>query len=179
MLTSLFHNTLSRLFGLLRHIYVQQLVAGNFAKNRENFTRELIIFEHYFSFFSLLPVVMLQKSILSIIDIASIFDWEWGPKPQITCNDIITNFESGIFCGGKDIVEWNIRSLGLVLARNLEIVQGKGLKPIVKSRKCLNWETCLSKEAYCNSSVSDTGVWGHRPTADGQFFVIFWKKKLF
>ena len=133
---------------------------------------------------------MLQKSILSNIDIAKIFDWEWGPKPQITCNDIITNFESGIFCGGKDIVEWNIRSLGLVLARNL--VQGKGLKPIVKSRKCLNWETCLSKEAYCNSSVSDTGVWGLcpqppeamgvwglRPTADGQFFVIFWKKSYF
>ena len=41
-----------------------------------------------------------------------------GAKPQITCNDAIRNFERGIFCGGKDIVEWKIRSRGLVLARN-------------------------------------------------------------
>ena len=27
-----------------------------------------------------------------------------GPKPHITCNDVIRNFEKGIFCGGKDIV---------------------------------------------------------------------------
>ena len=26
-----------------------------------------------------------------------------GPKPQNTCNDVIRNFERGIFCGGKDI----------------------------------------------------------------------------
>ena len=36
----------------------------------------------------------------------------------------------------------------------------RGLKPIAKTRKCLNWETCLSKEVYCNANVSQTGFWG-------------------
>ena len=30
-------------------------------------------------------------------------------------------------------------------------------------RKRLNWETCLSKEVYCNFNVSQTGVWGRNP----------------
>ena len=51
------------------------------------------------------------------IGVARIFDWGGG-KPQMTSNDVIRNFDRGIFCGGKDIVEWKIRSLGLVLARN-------------------------------------------------------------
>ena len=57
--------------------------------------------------------------------------------------------------------------------------------------KCLNCLTCLSKEVYCDSNVSPTGVWGRTPTAggygglgeiptaDGRLFVIFWIKKLF
>ena len=53
--------------------------------------------------------------------------WLWGSKPKITCNDVIRNFRRGIFCGGKDIVEWKIRSRGLVLARNKELVQGEDL----------------------------------------------------
>ena len=44
--------------------------------------------------------------------------WLGGAKSQTTCNDVIRNVEKGIFCGGKDIAEWKIRSLGLVLARN-------------------------------------------------------------
>ena len=51
------------------------------------------------------------------IGVAWIFDWG-GPKPQTKCNDVIRNFEGGIFCGSKDIVKWKIRSRGLVLARN-------------------------------------------------------------
>ena len=51
------------------------------------------------------------------IGVAGIFDWG-NPKPQITCNDVIRNFERGIFSGGKDIVEWKIRNCGLVLERN-------------------------------------------------------------
>ena len=51
------------------------------------------------------------------IGVARFFDWG-GAKPQMTCNDVIRNFESGIFCGGKDIVEWKIRSRGLVSACN-------------------------------------------------------------
>ena len=79
-----------------------------------------------------------------------------GGKSQITCNDIIRNFERGIFCGGKGIAEWKIRSRGLLLARNYEFVQRGGLKPIVKMRKRLNWETCWVKK--CN--VIQTYYWG-------------------
>ena len=39
---------------------------------------------------------------LLTIGVGRIFDW-WGAKPQITCNDVIRNFERGIFCEGKDI----------------------------------------------------------------------------
>ena len=46
------------------------------------------------------------------IGVARIFDWG-KPKPQLTCNDVIRNFKREIFCGGKDIVEWEIRSRGL------------------------------------------------------------------
>ena len=53
--------------------------------------------------------------------VARIFDWGGG-KPQITWNDVFRNFEKWIFRWGKDIVEWKIGNLGLVLARNLELV---------------------------------------------------------
>ena len=65
------------------------------------------------------------------IGVARIFDWE-GPKPQITCNDVIRNFKRGIFCEGKDIAKGKIRSRGVVLARNHELLQGEGLEPIFK-----------------------------------------------
>ena len=41
------------------------------------------------------------------IGVARIFDWG-GPKPQITCNDVIRNFQKRNFLLGKDIVEWKI-----------------------------------------------------------------------
>ena len=92
--------------------------------------------------------------VLTTIDVARIFDWG-EPKPQITCNDVIRNFERGTFCGGKDTVEWKIRSCVLVLPRNYELVQGRGLKLIVKMRKCLNlghvwWvKKCTVIQTYC------------------------------
>ena len=43
----------------------------------------------------------------SAIVVARIFDWG-GPKPQITCNDILRNFQKRNFLLGKDIVEWKI-----------------------------------------------------------------------
>ena len=43
------------------------------------------------------------------IGVAKIFDW--GGKPQITCNDVIKIFWKKNFLWGKDIVEWKIRSL--------------------------------------------------------------------
>ena len=64
--------------------------------------------------FTMRPTIILLNE---CIGVARIFDWG-NPKPQITCNDVIRNFERGIFSGGKDIVEWKIRSRGLVLARN-------------------------------------------------------------
>ena len=48
-----------------------------------------------------------HKLILTIslnIGLASILDWEGG-KPQITCNDVIRNFQNRNFLWGKDIVE--------------------------------------------------------------------------
>ena len=41
------------------------------------------------------------------IGVARIFDWG-GPKPQITYNDVIRNFQKRNFLLGKDIVEWKI-----------------------------------------------------------------------
>ena len=40
------------------------------------------------------------------IGVARIFDWEGGGgKPQMTCNDVIKNFQKSNFSRGKDIVE--------------------------------------------------------------------------
>ena len=50
------------------------------------------------------------------IGVVRIFDW--GPKTQITCNDVIKNFGMTNFLRGKDIVEWKIRSRDLCLALN-------------------------------------------------------------
>ena len=55
----------------------------------------------------------------------------------------------------------------------------RGLKQIPKVQKCLNWETCLSKDVYCNSNVSQTGVWRLSPRLLGGFFGIFLKKCYF
>ena len=41
------------------------------------------------------------------IGVARILDWG-GPKPQITCNDVIRNFQKRNFLWGKAIVEWKI-----------------------------------------------------------------------
>ena len=44
------------------------------------------------------------------------------------------------------------------------------LKPIVKMRKCLNWEMCLSEEVHCTSfkSITDGGL-GRSPQPLGNF----------
>ena len=51
-----------------------------------------------------------QKSFsgdLLFIGEPTIFDWE-RPKPQITCNDVIKNFQKRKFLWDKDIVGWKI-----------------------------------------------------------------------
>ena len=75
------------------------------------------------------------------IGVDRIFDWR-GPKPQITCNDVIRNFEEGIFCGAKlslneisEAVAWcwlKINSwlkINKIVTRNS--FKGEGLKSIV------------------------------------------------
>ena len=44
---------------------------------------------------------------LQFIAVAKIFDGG-GPKPQITCNDVIKNFQKMYFLWDKDIVRWKI-----------------------------------------------------------------------
>ena len=88
----------------------------------------LLIFLLSYLFF-LFFIILVSQNLLSFfenylalsgsIGVARIFDWGGGgPKLQITCNDVIRNFETGIFCGSKDIVEWKIKSRSLVLTRN-------------------------------------------------------------
>ena len=66
---------------------------------------------------ALLRVSHNESTTVLIIGVARIFD-RGGPKPQIPYINVYRNFERGIFCGGKDIVEWKIRSRSLVLAYN-------------------------------------------------------------
>ena len=51
--------------------------------------------------FTMHPNIILSNE---CIGIAKIFDWG-SPKSQITCNDVTRDFERGVFCRGKDIVE--------------------------------------------------------------------------
>ena len=44
---------------------------------------------------------------VGIIGVARIFDWG-GPKPQLTCKDVIKNFQKRKFLWGKIVVEWKI-----------------------------------------------------------------------
>ena len=71
-------------------------------------------------------------TVLRGIGVARIFDWG-GPKLQITCNDVIKNFQKKNFLWGKDIVEWKIRSCSLS-ALYQDFGKGRGRKLIV--RKC-------------------------------------------
>ena len=59
------------------------------------------------------------------IGLAKIFEWKAGKgKPQITCNDIIKNFQERNFLWGKDIAEWKIWSRSL-LALNQDFGKGR------------------------------------------------------
>ena len=53
------------------------------------------------------PLNFLVMNLQSTTGVARIFDWG-EPKPQITCNDAIRNFQKRDFLWGKDIVEWKI-----------------------------------------------------------------------
>ena len=84
-------------------------------------------------------------------------------------------------------MEWKIKSPGLVLACNQELVQKGRLKPIVKMSKLGD---VFSKEVYRNLNVplrglglhpqppEAMGVWGGAPSR-WAIFRNFLKKKLF
>ena len=50
------------------------------------------------------PLIRSRGQCVSTIGAARIFDW----GAQITCNDVIRNFQKRKFLRGKDIVEWKI-----------------------------------------------------------------------
>ena len=56
-----------------------------------------------------------------------------GPKPKITCNDVIRNFRKRNFLWDKDIVEWKIRSRGPVWHETRISLKGEGLNQKLKS----------------------------------------------
>ena len=49
----------------------------------------------------ILQSTVLQRALVTSIGVARIFDWGGGAKPQITCNDVIKNFQKRTFCGAK------------------------------------------------------------------------------
>ena len=61
--------------------------------------------------FTMRPTIILLNE---CIGVARIFDWGNPKSHAMTSSET----SRGIFRGGKDIVEWKIRSRGLVLARN-------------------------------------------------------------
>ena len=62
--------------------------------------------------------------------------WLGGPKPQITCNDVVRNFQERKFLWSKDIAEWKFWSRCL-LAHNQDFGKGRGRKLVVRKCKCL------------------------------------------
>ena len=58
--------------------------------------------------------------------------WFGGPKPQITCNDVIKNFRKRIFLWDKDIVGWKIWNRCL-LALNQDFAKRECLNQMLKS----------------------------------------------
>ena len=102
-----------------------------------------------------------------------------GPEPQITCHDVIRNFEKGIFCRAK--ISKNERSEAVdwccwhVTIRNSFKEQGLNLKRKKSKVGDVCWvEKCTVIQTY-QKQGSGGGAPSHRRL--GQFFVNFWKKK--
>ena len=71
----------------------------------------------------------------------------------------------------KDIVEWKIRSRGLVWHLTKSFLMGEGLNSNFKTKISKFGDVCVSKLVLLKL-ITDGGL-GRR------LFVIFWKKKLF
>ena len=84
-------------------------------------------------------------------------------------------FSKEEFLWVKDIVEWKIRSRGLVWHLTESFLKREGLNQKLQM-KISNWETCVSKLVYSN--VSQTGIWGRSPSRWAIFRNFFEKKAI-
>ena len=84
-------------------------------------------------------------------------------------------FSKEEFLWDKDIVEWKIRSRGLVWHLTESFRKGEGLNQKLQM-KISTWETCASKLVYSN--VSQTGIWGRSPSRWAIFRNFFEKKAI-
>ena len=57
-----------------------------------------------------------QKNLVPVIGVTKIFDWGAGGKSHAIMS--LETSKQEFFVGGKDIIEWKIKSHGLMLARN-------------------------------------------------------------
>ena len=103
--------------------------------------------------------------------------WLGGPKPQITCNDVIKKFQKRNFLWDKVVVKWKIGRWGLVLVLNQDFAKGGGLKPKSKTAKMSKVRGTSSKLVLLKCIPN--GDLGAKPPVAGRFFVIVWEKNLF
>ena len=66
----------------------------------------------------------MTKMEAEVIGIAGVFVEGGGGKPQILWNNSIRNFQNSNFFGSKGIVEWKIRSCGLLWHLTRILLQG-------------------------------------------------------
>ena len=94
-------------------------------------------------------------------------------------------FERGTFCGQR-YCRWKDQKPPLPdLALKQDFAKGRGLKPKVKKRNCLNWKTCENlmylkrmTDGGLGADLPAAGLWGQSLQPLGNF-CYFLKKKLF
>ena len=109
------------------------------------------------------------------IGVARIFDWGGG-KPKITCNEVIRNFRKRNFLWDKDIVEWKIRSRGLVWYFTESFLKGEGLNQKLQMKVSKLGELCKLTSLLKRITDGDLGT---KPPVAGRFFGILLKKSYF
>ena len=100
------------------------------------------------------------------IGVARIFDWG-RPKPKITCNKVIRNFWKRNFLLDKDIVEWKIRSRGLVWHLTENFLKREGLKQKLQMKISKLGDLC--KKTSLLKRITD-GDLGMKSLVAGRFF---------
>ena len=98
--------------------------------------------------------------------------WLGGPKPQITCYDVIRNFKKGIFWGGKISKNGRSETVAWCWHVTRNSLKGEGLN---LKLKC---ENIKIGRRGAPSRRRLGGLWA-KPPAAMRFFVIFWKKSYF